>query len=119
MAGNNLTGLPISSMNWKSTNLPEEFRKFKRSVEYIFKGALKNESDEVKIQYLLMWVGPDGADIRDGWSLSATDEKDLELHWTHFESNVKPKTNFHVASFQMRALKQEAGESIDSFVTRA
>ena len=114
-----MTGVPIPSMNWKSINLPEEFRKFKRSVVYIFKGPLKDESDEVKIQYLLMWVGPDGADIRDGWALSATNEKDLEMHWTNFESYVKPKTNYRVARFQMRALKQEAGESIDSFVTRA
>ena len=118
MAGN-LIGVPIPSLDWKSANLPDEFRKFKRSCEFIFKGPLKDETEEVKVQYLLMWVGPDGADIRDSWQLATADESKLNIHWQKFESYVRPKSNFRVARFQLRALKQDTGETIDSFLTRA
>ena len=89
MAGK-LIGVPIPRMDWKATNLAEEYRKFKRSCEFIFKGPLKEEPRDVQVQYLMMWVGPEGADIRDGWQLSDADLENLQLHWTKFDSYVKP-----------------------------
>ena len=117
MAGK-LVGVPIPTLDWKSSNLPEEFRKFKRSVEFIFNGPLKDESEDVKVQYLLMWVGPDGADIRDGWQLSSADSVKLDIHWSKFDAYVKPKSTFRVARFQLHALKQGMNETIDAFLTR-
>ena len=113
-----LIGVPIPSINWKSSSLHEEYRKFKRHCECIFNGLLKDEDEVVKIQYLLLWSGPDGADICDGWQLSDADKVKLDVHWSKFDSHVQPKSSFRVARFQLRALKQNNGESIDSFLTR-
>jgi len=113
-----LIGVPIPTIDWKSSNLPEDFRKFKRSVEFIFNGLLKDEPEDVKVQYLLMWVGPDGADIRDGWNLTSAEQNKLDIHWTKFDAYVKPKSTFRVARFQLHALKQGANETIDAFLTR-
>ena len=113
----NLSGVPIPSVNWRSENLPEEFRKFKRSCEFIFNGPLKTENEEVKVQYLMMWAGPDAGDIRDGWDLTDAQSKSLEAHWTRFQSYISPKSSFRVYRFKLRSLKQEE-ESIDAFLTR-
>ena len=113
-----LIGVPIPSINWKSSSLREEYRKFKRQCECIFNGPLKDEDEVVKIQYLLLWSGADGADMCDGWQLSDADKMKLDVHWSKFDSHVQPKSSFRVARFQLRALKQNNGESIDSFFTR-
>ena len=114
-----LIGVPIPSLDWKAQNLPEVFRKFKQTCEFIFSGPLAEKSEEVKVQYLMLWVGEEGRDIREGWNLSAGDKKKLSVHWEKFESYTRPKSNFRVARFQLHELKQEQTEPIDAFMTRA
>lgn len=114
-----LTGIPIPSINWKTNNLPEVFRKFKQTCEFIFDGPLSEKDEAIKVQYLMLWVGEDGRDIREGWNLTNDEKKKLGTHWTKFGEYVKPKSSFRVRRFQLRAIRQEQGESIDSFMTRA
>ena len=42
----------------------------------------------------------------------------LDIYWKKFKEYVKPKSNFRVARFKLRACKQEEGEAIDAFVKR-
>lgn len=114
-----LTGVPIPSMDWKASNLPETYRKFKQTCEFIFDGPLEQKNNAIKTQYLMLWVGEEGRDIRESWQLSNAKKNDLAEHWKRFEQYVKPKSNFRVARFQLRALKQESGETVDAFMTRA
>lgn len=65
-----LSGIPIPSIDWESASLVETFRHFKRTCELIFNGPLEEKTEKVKIQYLLLWVGDTGRDIRDSWNLS-------------------------------------------------
>ncbi len=114
-----LTGVPIPSMNWQDGNLSEAFRKFKQLCEFIFDGPLSEKDDKIKVRYLLLWAGQEGRDIRQSWDLSTEDQDKLDVHWTRFEAFVKPKSNFRVSRFQLRALKQGQGEPVDAFMTRA
>ena len=114
-----LTGLPIPSIDWRATNLPEALRKFSRIFEYIFDGPLADKDETVKVQYLMLWVGDDGRNISEGWGLAVDDKKLLAPHWKGVEDYVKPKSNFRVSRFYLRALKQYSHESVDAFMTRA
>lgn len=79
-----------------------------------------SQKDEItKVQYLMLWIGEEGRDVREGLNLSDADKKKLKPHWEGFEKYVKPKSNFWVARFQLRALRQGETESIDAFMTRA
>ena len=78
--------------------------KFKRTCKYIFNGPLATKA--VKVQYIMLWAGEEGRDIRDGWALSEANSKILASHWTGFENNAKPKFSFRVSRFQLRAIKQ-------------
>ena len=63
-----LTDVSIPAINcWQSGNLPEALRKFKRTCEYIFNGPLATQDEAVKVKYLMLWVGEEDRDIRDGW----------------------------------------------------
>ena len=41
-----------------------------------------------------------------------------EAVWSAFESNFEPKSNFRLARFRLRELKQDQNEPVDSFLTR-
>ena len=78
-----LTGVPIPTIDWNATNLPEALRKFKRTCEFIFEGPLEEQSENTKVQYLMLWVGETGRDIRDGWGLTDANKKTAQapLGW--------------------------------------
>ena len=75
----NLHGLPLLSMDWTAGNLPETFRKFKRHCETVLAGPLIDQDEEVKVNYLKLFLGDEGQDIIDGFNLSAEEIKKLDL----------------------------------------
>ncbi|XP_070543767.1 uncharacterized protein [Ptychodera flava] len=52
------------------------------------------------------------------WELRGADKDDLSKHWEKFEAYLKPHSNFRVARFKLRNLKQEANEPVDTFMKR-
>ena len=117
---NKLGGLPPPSMDWTASNVAETFRKFKRRVETLFKTPdFKTATEEELINCLKIFLGDEGQDIVDGFGFSDADSKILKKHWDKLDEYVKPKSNFRVARAQLRTLKQEPGETVDNFMTRA
>ena len=105
-------------MDWSSTDLPQAFRKFRALSELIFDGPLSDKSEEVKVKYLLIWTGEEGIELVSTWHLTAEEKKKLDTYWTKFEKYVKPKSNFRLARYKLRGLKQEPTESADQFMKR-
>ena len=77
----NLTGIvPLQPPKWKQVDhLYEDFKKFKRSCTHVFEGPMAHVSDKVKVNMLLLWCGPDGKDIYEGFNLSIHQQYDLGL----------------------------------------
>ena len=113
-----LAGLPIPTMDWHSPDAPQAFKKFKARCELYFSGPLKEKSEEEQISYLLIWSGDDGIELVSTWNLSGTDKKKLSTYWTRFENYLSPKSNFRLARYKLRTLRQEPDESVDSFVKK-
>ena len=63
-----LSGIPPPVMNWKASNLPEQWEKFQLHVELIFSGPLKNKNEPEKVSYLLLWIGEEGRQIYKTWT---------------------------------------------------
>jgi len=102
-----LAGLPIPSMDLHSPDTPQAFKKFKARCELYFSGPLKEKSEEEKVSYLLIWSGDDGIELVSTWTLTATDKKKLDTYWTRFANYLSPKSNFRLARYKLRTLKQE------------
>ncbi len=113
-----LAGLPIPKMDWNNADLVNTFKKFKSTCLHYFNGPLKNISEEEKCSYLLIWTGDEGIELESTWGLSVHEKKKLDTYWTRFEAYVKPKSNFRLARFKLRTLKQLENEPIDSFARR-
>ena len=95
----NLTGIvPLQPPKWKQfDHLYEDFKKFKRSCTRVFDGPMAHVSDKVKVNMLLLWCGPDGEDIYEGFNLDVHQLYDLELIWSLFDKHCKPICNFCAA----------------------
>lgn len=113
-----LAGLPVPRMDWHSSDAAQAFKKFKAVCELYFSGPLKEKSEQEKVSYLLIWSGDEGIELVSTWSLSAEEKKELDTYWTKFESYVSPKSNFRLARYKLRTLKQEKGEAVDAFLKR-
>ena len=68
--------------------------------------------------YLLIWSGDDGIELVSKWALSSEEKKKLDTYWTRFESFLSPKSNFQLLRYKLGTLKQQPGESVDSFVKK-
>lgn len=113
-----LAGLPVPRMDWHSSDAPQAFKKFKALCELYFSGPLEGKSEAEQISYLLIWSGEEGIELVSTWSLSAEEKKKIDTYWTKFESYVSPKSNFRLARYKLRVMKQEKGETVDAFLKR-
>lgn len=113
-----LTGVPTPKMDWEASNLPEQWKKFRTHVDLIFKGPLEEKSEEIKVTYLLLWVGDKGREIYNTWTGMTNDEKKkLEPHYKRYLAHVQPKLNPIFARFKFNNENQGAS-TVEQFVTR-
>lgn len=91
-----LSGITPPRFDWEDTNLPEQWERFKRHIELIFKGPLKEKSEEEKVAYLLLWIGEKGRDVHATWTgISATDAKNLK----HITRSSKTTCSLNLTPF--------------------
>ena len=116
----NLTGIvPPQPPKWKQVDhLYEDFKKFKRSCTHVFDGPMAHVSDKVKVNMLLLWCGPDGEDIYEGFNLDVHQQYDLELIWSLFDKHCEPICNFHAARWKFHTVTQAPSETLDTFYNR-
>ena len=50
-------------MNWEARDLPSAWKSFKTHVDFMFKGPLKDKSEEEQCAYLMIWVGQKGREL--------------------------------------------------------
>ena len=64
-------------------------------------------------------MGRKAVEIFDNWTQLTEDQRNNPAEvWAAFQAYFEPKSNFRLARFQLRDLQQEAGEPVDSFLTR-
>ena len=114
-----LSGIPPPVMNWKSSNLPEQWEKFKLHVDLIFSGPLEAKTEAEKVSYLLLWIGEEGRQIYKTWTLAApgTDPTKLDTYYKKFKAHVQPKLNPIFSRYRFNN-EVQGSDSIDAFVTR-
>ena len=113
-----LAGLPIPHMDWSSSDTPQALRKFKNLCQLYFSGPLKEKSEPEQISFLLIWAGDEGRELASTWTLTADERKKLDTYWKKFENYVAPRSNFRLARYKLRTIKQEPSEAVDSFLKK-
>lgn len=54
----------------------------------MFNGPLKEKSEEVKCNYLMIWVGEKGRDVYSTWHITNEEKKKLETYYTKFQAYI-------------------------------
>ena len=68
------------------------------------------------MKYLLLWSGEEGIEVSSTWDLSDIESNTLSVYWDRFGKYVAPKSNFIIARFKLRSMKQDNGESVDAYM---
>ena len=111
--------MPPQPPKWKQVDhLYEDFKKFKRSCTHVFDGPMAHVSDKVKVNMLLLWCGPDGEDIYEGFNLDIHQQYDSELIWSLFDKHCEPICNFCAARWKFCTVAQAPSETLDTFYNR-
>ena len=100
----NLTGIvPPQPPKWKQVNhLYEDFKEVQKILhQSVLKDQWLNGTKNVKVNMLLLWCGPDGEDIYEGFNLPIHQQYNLELIWALFDRHCKPICNFCAARWKI------------------
>ena len=68
------------------------------------------------MKYLLLWSEEEGIEVSSTWDLSDTKSKALAVYWDRLGKPVAPKSNFRIARFKLRSIKQDNGDSVDAYM---
>ena len=104
-------------MDWESKDLNAAFKRFKEHAEFMFKGPLSSKTEEVKCNYLMLWVGDKGRYIYSTWKIEDGHEKLLKTYYDKFEEYCKPKTNLIYNRYVFKSRVQKESETFEQFVT--
>jgi len=52
------------------------------------------------------------------WTLTADEKKKLNTYWEKFEDYVAVRSNFRLARYKLRTMKQEPSEAVNSFLEK-
>ena len=101
-------------MNWDTPDPVTVFGKFKQKCQLMFKSVFKDNDDEEKVSYILLWSGEKGFHMYNSWTFAKEDNKKKPaVIFENFENQVVPKT-----SDRIQGMQQEPGEPVDDFISR-
>jgi transposase InsO family protein len=115
-----MSSIKPPNFDWDSNDLPQQFKKFRRYCELMLSTpSFSGRSGHEIVSCMLLWMGPQAVEIFDNWTtLSEAQKVDPTHIWNQFQLYFEPKSNFRLARFQLRDLRQEPQEPVDSFLTR-
>ena len=98
-------------MDWTSRDFPTAWKAFRQHCEFTFGEPLNQKREEQKCNYLMIWIGEKGRDIRNTWELTAQQVKKLNTYFTKYEVYVRPKSNKVFARQKFHQKVHQEGEA--------
>ena len=94
-------------MDWTNdSGLDEQYRKWKKCVEVLFKGPLIAVLESIKCNCVVYWSGDHRMDLVDKWTtegeINDGNKETLNTYWIHFEEYIHPQTNKLTAVVELK-----------------
>ena len=110
-------------MDWTNdSGLDECYRKWKKRVEVLFRGALNAVNEAVKCNYIIYWSGDHGMDLVGKWDtedkINNGNRNTIQTYWDLFEAYIHPQTNQLLAVVELKCLFQ-GSMTLEDFHTKA
>ena len=101
--------------DWQSENVTAELYECRQHAD--LEGKLEGAKDASKLAHVLLWLGRDGRHIYNAWEEDAS-KKTLVAFWVYLAKHVSPSSNFWLSRINLSRWRQQADESIDSYMTK-
>ena len=101
--------------NWNQDNVYEQFKSFKRVVEFIFQGQYEKCSNGIKCGSILNWLGVETYPIYDNLSINEEDKKDPTRLLDAFECYFKPGRNIFQSWYTLGSIYSGAFKTQSAF----
>ena len=100
------------------THRGENWRRFKRDWFYYERAAkIDKEEGTVRVAHLINVIGKEAQDLYETFGLTEEDQKSITKVLETFEARCVPITNVIYERYMFNKRVQDAGESIDHFIT--
>ena len=104
-------------MNWKSADVPEDFKLFKQRMELCLQDNDVRDPKKQAIKIKIA-VGNEGLRRINASGLSNDDQEKPAMLWSTLEGQLKVKLNFRIHRLELMRYRQHSNETIDDFVNR-
>ena len=72
---NELAGLQPPKFDWSSSDMPQQFKRFLRYCQLMLNTpTYARRSGAEQINFILLWLGPQGVEIYDNWTLTPEEQ---------------------------------------------
>ena len=106
-----MTQIPFPTFNWNSTNIIADANYFETQCTRFFKGPLKDEDDDSKLAYVLLWLNNrEFESVYEDWTPPIKDENILKHFWKKFKE--------HFNRHMLHTVRQLQNETTNSFADR-
>ena len=115
---NDIADLKAPEFDWHSDDLPGHPRNSRYCQLMLSTPTYASRSPMERVNYILLWLGPQGVEIFDSWTHVTPEQlNDPEQVWTAFSNYFEPKTNYRLARYQLRDIKRNSNEPVDSYIS--
>ena len=108
-------------LDFNAKKLHHEYLCFKTLAKKVL-DCYEGLEDSVKVNKVLMWMGPEACVKHEQHPFAPGDKEKLEPLWTFFDNLCSKKEGFHgswnAARMTLKFMRQEKGESVDVFYGR-
>ena len=105
-----------ATMEWDSIEKGVAFSKFRRKCELLFWTYFKSIKEEVRVSYILIWLGDEGDEIFRTFTWeTAGDEKKPDKVLEKCEKHFQPMASHRLHRYHMMTMKQN-NKPIDEFL---
>ena len=112
-------GISPPRFDWMAEDKAKQLKTFKSYCQLVLNTpSFRNNTGEQIVNYILLWLGPQGVEIFDTWNLSTEQQGDPAVVWDRFMKFFEPQSNFRLSRFQLRDMRRKKDESIDCYMTR-
>ena len=101
--------------HWNQDNLYEQFKSFKRVVEFAFKGQYETCSNSVKCGSILNWSGVESYPVYDNLPITEAQKQDPDQLLAAFEKYFKPERNIFQSWYALGSIYSGAFKTQSEF----
>ena len=104
-------------VDFENGNIAQNWKRWKQTMRLMLQGPLSKKDEKQQCGYFLLYVGQNGRDIYNTWTLTSEETDKIDVLFEKYEAYCNPKQNVTVIRYKFKTRNQSDGETVDQYVT--